>query len=338
MHLNEKMYYPHQERSHLTIIRFHLPRLSCEAITVVLLTLIGGFVRLYGLGIWDYSTDEIWHYYVSRQPSAAGVFYTDLIVDGHPILPYLIWHYLLPLWDDPWMAKLPALIAGIITIPLGYPLGKELFGTKGGGLFAAFFMAFANLLIEESDVVRGYALMIPCAMAGLWCALRYRHTPWLYYLLLYFMAMGLALLCEFSAIPVTVFTALYLLYGIYRQPKPRLLAFSCWAAIHLALLAYLLWFVAMLRNYGGLDFSHASFFLLRNAYTLSFNIVQTVDYLMEFINDIGFFDHLGLAAELQPLSMLIFLANLTIVVAGFAWLVRMRQYGLLLRPSSRCWR
>ena len=40
-------------------------------IAIILLMIAGAFVRMYGLGEWDYYHDEIWHVYVAKQPTLA---------------------------------------------------------------------------------------------------------------------------------------------------------------------------------------------------------------------------------------------------------------------------
>ena len=207
---------------------------------VLILMLAGAFVRLYGLGAWDYYYDEMWHVYVARQPTLADIFYTNLTEDGHPPLLYFIWHYLLGLWNNPWMARLPSLACGILCIPMGYALGKKLFATQNGGLFAAFFMTFSNLIIEQSDVVRGYTPMLLGCMIAIWSVYRYRETSRLIYVLIYFLSLSTALLCEFPAIPVAAFTGLYICsYAIYRQPKPNRVALFLMALINITWAGYL---------------------------------------------------------------------------------------------------
>jgi len=215
-----------------------------------LLTAIGAFIRIYGLGEWYYYSDEMWHVYVARQPGLRYVFDTNLMVDGHAPLPYFIWHYLLLLWDNPWMARLPSLISGIFLIPLGYMAGERLFKDRNFGLFAAFFFAFSSIFVLQSQVVRGYTLMMMFAVLAIWSIACYRDCPRARYLIGYFFSIFGAVLSEFAIAPLAPLLALALLYVILKHHGNRADRIVIFTLMHLLLLAFMLWFCHQLETVG----------------------------------------------------------------------------------------
>lgn len=299
-------------------------------LTLFLLMLAGAFARLYGLAPWDYYHDEMWHVYVARQPTLREVLLTNFVEDGHPILPYLIWHYLLAVWNDPWMARLPSLVAGVLTIPAGYLWGREFFDTKNGGLFAAFFMAFSCLMIEQSDVVRGYALMMLFAVLMLWVACRYAKTANLRYLALYFIMALLATLSEFAVAPLLAYGALYLLHAIWRQEGGRLVVFLLWGIIHAALLFTMVWFLYLLKVVGGVDFSQSHFFIARHTQPVLLSAAKTVIYFLDYMNQASFAWLIFMAMQSVLLLIAYFLALWLFTVLGFVQLAHGRHFWPLL--------
>ncbi len=294
------------------------------------ITLAGVFARVFGLGEWDYYHDEIWHIYVSRQPTLFDIFYVNLAEDGHPILGYYLWHWCLNIWNDPWMARLPSLVAGTLCIPAGYLLGKEIFGSRNGGAFAAFYMAFSCLMIEQSDVVRGYTLMMLFSIMAIWSTYRYKADPKLFYILLYFIFTSLSLLSEFAAAPVVAFTALHLLYTIYRITPAKMLPFVLWCIMHLFWLFYLWQFTGLLKSIGGIDFTQSHIFFNRDTEPFAYTLAKIVTFFLEYINVAGFFWFIGGAMQSEMLVVLPLLAFLLISIAGGVVMARLRAVDMMV--------
>ncbi|MFO0388695.1 MAG: glycosyltransferase family 39 protein [Alphaproteobacteria bacterium] len=295
-----------------------------------LITAAGVFARVHGLGAWDYYHDEIWHVYVAMQPTLADVFYVNLAEDGHPILGYFLWHWLLNIWNDPWMARMPSLITGTLCIPAGYFLGKELFQSRDGGLFAAFFMAFSCLMIEQSNVVRGYTLMLLFSMLAIWSVYRYKENPKLFYILLYFIFTSLSLLSEFAAAPVVAFTALHLLNSIYRKAPSKILPLILWGGIHLFWLFYLWQFTGLLKSIGGIDFTQSHIFFNRDTEPLIHTLAKIVTFFLEYINIAGFFWFIGGAMQSEMLIVIPLLALLFLSIVGVVALSRLRAVDIMM--------
>lgn len=59
-----------------------------------------------------------------------------------------------------WMVRLPALLAGLTTVPVVYLLGRLLFAEAAVGTLAAWLLAVLPLHISHSQAARGYTLLI----------------------------------------------------------------------------------------------------------------------------------------------------------------------------------
>jgi hypothetical protein len=84
------------------------------------------------------------------------------------------------LGSDPWLLRLPALLAGTATIPLVYLLGAWSAGRRAG-LLAAALVAFSPFMLFYSTQARAYALMtmlVVCSTLALVAALRTGLPVW----------------------------------------------------------------------------------------------------------------------------------------------------------------
>lgn len=73
------------------------------------------------------------------------------------------------LGSQPWMIRLPALLAGVLLIPLGYSLARRLYG-QPAGLLAAGLIAGAPVLAGYSTIARGYSLFMLFSLLVFWLA------------------------------------------------------------------------------------------------------------------------------------------------------------------------
>ncbi len=103
------------------------------------------------------------------------LFHTLLVFVAHRILG-----------NHPWALRLPALVAGLLLMPVAYAAVRSLYG-KHAALLAAALIAPSALLIEYSTNARGYSILTLCFMASLWLAaelLRQEHPmEWVLFVL-----------------------------------------------------------------------------------------------------------------------------------------------------------
>lgn len=125
---------------------------------LILLTIVGGFLRFYNLGfnsLWldegatykfaIMSIPEIW------KATAGGEF--------NPPLFYWIEHFMLILGNNEVILRFVPALVGVMTIPLIYFAGKE-FLDRNVGIIAAAAFAFSPFLIFYSQEARAYSLVL----------------------------------------------------------------------------------------------------------------------------------------------------------------------------------
>lgn len=86
---------------------------------------------------------------------------------AHPPLWYLLTHLLLYLGSNETLLRFPALLVGVLSIPVIYLLGEHLFG-KAEGLLASFLLAISPMAIRWSQSVRMYSAMLLFSLLSLY--------------------------------------------------------------------------------------------------------------------------------------------------------------------------
>ena len=115
-------------------------------VLALLITLLGFAIRIHHLGGDSFWVDEIATVQTSRTLSGALAAERD-----HPPLTYLFTLIALGVsGESEFSARLPALFAGTMTLPLLALLGKRL-GRPGAGLWAAFLLALAPFHLRFSQ-------------------------------------------------------------------------------------------------------------------------------------------------------------------------------------------
>ncbi|UJX42599.1 glycosyltransferase family 39 protein [Desulfovibrio sp. JY] len=220
------------------------------------LTLVGLWLRLYALdvvGLW-------WDEFVTlgraswplrdMLPSLAFEGPSDVSLDSSPPLFHLLVHASLiffPATD--WAVKLPSVIAGTLTIPVVWLLGRRLF-SKTTAMAAATLCALSLFHIHYSREARPYALYLLFALLGLYFLSRAlaatgRRRDWIGFALaniLMFYASYLAA-ATFFAEGLIVAARAALLWRSERRAALRLLASAALCALAV-FAAYLPWLPA----------------------------------------------------------------------------------------------
>jgi len=137
--------------------------LSSYPFLLAVVIMSGAALRLLSLLWGEPVYDELYTLWAARLP--LDVLPQEVYASGHPPLYYLIGHY----WFYPgagyaW-AGLVSWAAGVLSVPLAYLLGKELFSRRAG-LCAALFVACSPLLILYSANVTDYSFFGAAALAS----------------------------------------------------------------------------------------------------------------------------------------------------------------------------
>ena len=91
----------------------------------------------------------------------------------HSLLVSLAYHIF---GNHLWVLRLPALLAGVLTVPAVYMAGKAIY-SRSAGLLAAAFVALSPMLVDYSGNARGYTLICLFANLILWLTGQLRNNP-----------------------------------------------------------------------------------------------------------------------------------------------------------------
>lgn len=139
------------------------------------LTALAGLLRLWRLGSQGLWFDETYSVFVSRLP--LGFLFEVLVSDAvHPPLYYLLQRAALVFGDSEAMARLPAVIFGIIGVPLAFRLGRALRDARLGLLTSAL-VALSPFHIWYSREARMYSLLVTLALINMLVYLNFLERP-----------------------------------------------------------------------------------------------------------------------------------------------------------------
>ncbi len=140
-------------------------------IALLVIVLLGGLIR--GWGVWDRPLwyDEAATWQASRASWLEMARWEHHYL--HPPLSFALVRASMVIYsgDAEWVLRLPALIAGIVCIPLAFGLGWEIGGRKLG-LWTACLAAVAPCMVDQSQQARMYTLFEVFLLAGLWMLVR----------------------------------------------------------------------------------------------------------------------------------------------------------------------
>lgn len=153
-------------------------RLSNVGLIILAITVVGAFLRLVTLDAHGFWIDEV----ESLDISSLGVptFITDRFgyaANQTPLHYGIVW--LTSLLADPStttiIGRLPSALAGALTIPLVYALGKELFG-EAQGLIAALLLALSAVHLNYSQDLRPYSMLVFLTTLSVYALIRADRT------------------------------------------------------------------------------------------------------------------------------------------------------------------
>jgi len=126
---------------------------------LVILTIIGAFLRFYNIGLNSLWLDEASTYSVALL-SVSGIWGNIVAGEFNPPLFYWIEHFIILFFgNSEFNLRIVPCIFGTLTIPAIYYAGKE-FMDKNVGIIAATLMTFSIFLIFYSQEARAYSMML----------------------------------------------------------------------------------------------------------------------------------------------------------------------------------
>src|SRR5688572_5144316 len=138
---------------------------------VIIITLIGGFLRVLLLGTKGMWLDETFSLWLANH-SVPEMMQWIVKIDQHPPLYYLLLHYWIALnGDTPYYVRLLSVLFGAGTIPIIYLTGKRMSGAVMG-LAAAVFLALSPFHIYFAQETRMYTLLTFNAAVAIYALVR----------------------------------------------------------------------------------------------------------------------------------------------------------------------
>jgi hypothetical protein len=143
---------------------------------VILITLVGGALRVFQLGIKGMWLDETFSVWMASH-SVADMLQWIVRIDQHPPLYYLLLHYWIALnGDTPYTVRLLSVLFGAGTIPIIYLIGKRMSGVVLG-LVASVLLALSLFNIYFAQETRMYTLLTFNAAAAIYALVRLLTDP-----------------------------------------------------------------------------------------------------------------------------------------------------------------
>lgn len=138
---------------------------------VLLITLIGGFLRVLLLGAKGMWLDETFSVWMASH-SVPELLQWTVRIDQHPPLYYLLLHTWIAFTGDaPYYVRLLSALFGAAAIPVIYLIGKRLSGAVVG-IAAAVFLAFSPFNIYLAQEARMYTLLTFNAAVAIYALVR----------------------------------------------------------------------------------------------------------------------------------------------------------------------
>lgn len=135
------------------------PKALAVPVLLAALTVVGSVIRLRMEG-QDLFADELATYWIVSTRGLEGVVRTvSTTAEITPPLGFMLSWFGSRVELTPEWVRLPALISGVLTIPLVYALGQRV-ASRAAGLFAASFTAFSPFMVYYSAEARGYGVMM----------------------------------------------------------------------------------------------------------------------------------------------------------------------------------
>ena len=202
-----------------------------------LIFVAGFFIRWHYIGR-PFQADEATSYFLFARAAWYQVLAWYSSVNNHIFHTFLV-NRALTLGNSLAMIRLPAFVAGLLTIPMMYVLGRRLY-SREVGLLAAALVAVSAPLVDYSTNARGYSLVVLFTVLA-WtnaAALLSRPGIWAWTGLVVFPALGIwtipVMLCPYAALLLWLGIS-----ALLTLPKSEFFSFSLKVALSVAATAVL---------------------------------------------------------------------------------------------------
>lgn len=213
--------------------------------SLILITAVAACVRFCGLGAESFWLDEATSLLLARMDLREMVGWTA--ADVHPPLYYSLLHYWLALGTNEVAIRALSALAGTLTVPFVYGIGRLLFG-RATGWVAALLLALSPFHLWYSQEARMYALVAFLTTCSVYCmleALRGKNgLAWVGYVL----SACLSLYTHYYAFFILLFQNAFMAYLCLTDSRRRR-SLGAWAAAQVAvLLCFVPWLPVIMRQ------------------------------------------------------------------------------------------
>jgi mannosyltransferase len=176
------------------------------------LTILAAALRLSTLDLQSFWYDEAFTPVHVLHPSLWATLRSVVHTENTPPLWYLVaWADSRVLGTGEVALRLPSAIAGILTVPVAWAIGRELNGLRTAAVCAAL-VAVNPLFVWYSQEARAYGLFVLMGALAMLCFLRARREPTSGRMAVFALAAVLALLTHYFAVFLLIPMVLWLLY------------------------------------------------------------------------------------------------------------------------------
>ena len=229
-----------------------------STLVILILLLLITFLAL-GLRLYDLDGQSLWYdegfsVYLARMEP--GEITTRTAADIQPPLYYYLLYGWIELFGDSERAvRSLSVLFGVLTVPLMYGVGWQLFRSRLAGLLAALLVAVSPLHVWYGQEARMYTLLtFLCLLSSYLLLLVSDAKRWWQILILwiiYTLANVAALYTHYFAAFVMVFQAAYIFFiWVARGGRPWHLILGGLASGLVTILAYVSWLPHLIKRYG----------------------------------------------------------------------------------------
>lgn len=144
---------------------------------VLIITLVGGCMRIYHLTDQSMWLDEVFTYNVAQLSFVQIWNFTTSAFDIHPAIFYWIEHVaILAFGNTAFALRIFPAIFGTITIPIFYYIGKELTSSKPFGVLMSVIITITTFHIYHSQDARMYSMYVLFFSIALYYLIKFYHT------------------------------------------------------------------------------------------------------------------------------------------------------------------
>lgn len=168
---------------------------------LLIITLIGGCMRIYHLTDQSLWLDELFTYNVAQLSFVQIWNFTVSTFDVHPTIFYWLEHIALLIFGNTTFAlRIFPAIFGTLTIPIFYYIGKELTDSKPFGILMAVIITITTFHIYHSQDARMYALYVFFFSIALYYLIKFYHTNKISHSIIAFLCVALCVYTHFTGL------------------------------------------------------------------------------------------------------------------------------------------